>query len=136
MHMYMYISVSIYLCSGTISQKKYETNSEYIVLDTTSVTCCFCKVFFDHPLFAQDPCQRAICATFGTTGWFNVREMCTLFLVLIFNFAFLLRLQADIYFPKCKNKKDSYSTLIENLLSSIQGSRCQWEVVNTPSPEK
>lgn len=123
MHMYMYMSVSVYLCSGTISQKKYEIEFRihcpwHHQCDGVTAKCSL----ITHCLH-KTPVRRPFVLHLAQQGGL-MSEKCAhyfLYSFLILRFYWDCRLT---YFSNCKDNKGSYSTLIENLFSSIRGFRC------------
>lgn len=88
-HVYAYICVYIFVFWLNITEEIQNRIQNALSL-TPPVGLGFATIcsLITHRLHRSP----AICATFGTTGWLNVRETCTLFSICIFNFAFLLRL--------------------------------------------
>lgn len=136
MHMYMYISVSIYLCSGTIPEKKYKIEFRihcpwYHECDLVLLLMCSLITHWLHRTHVRGPFMLHFIEQGDLMSKEHAHYFLNSFLILCFYWGCRLK-----YFSKCKDKKGNYSTLTENLLSSIQCSRCYMKVGNIFFPRE
>lgn len=135
-HMYMYIPVSIYLSSGTISQKKYKTEFRihcpwHQQCDLVLLPMC---ALITHCLH-RTPVKRPFVLHLTQQGdLMSEKHACDfLYSFLILHFYWDCRLT---YFSKCKTNKGNYSTLGKPAFHNSVPEVLLKSSKHTPSPEK